>query len=258
MKKVLLALIAAYALYAAVMIWLHPRFIYPFQPDDVVLDGFERVELAGADGTPIYVQEHQGSGPTVLYLMGNAGALAFFDTAFTPHIAADRHVIALEYRGGAGRPGQQSETVLKSDASIAADYALSKAKPVVVQGYSLGSGLATHVASLRPIAGVVLVAPYDRLCKLLSRRGYLPACALPFVQKWKSIDAARLVDVPIHVLHGSEDALIPPSYSAAFDQLPTVTRRLIDGAGHTDIGMFESYQAGLADAFAQIEASSAR
>ncbi len=253
MKWMLLGLLAVYVLYAAAMIWLHPRFIYPFQPDDVILDGFARVELAGADGTPIFVQERKGSGPVVLYLMGNAGALAFFETAFTPHIAADRHIIALEYRGGAGRPGVQNEAVLKSDALIAADYALSLLKPTVVQGYSLGSGLATYVASLRPMDGVVLVAPYDRLCRLLSARSYLPACLLPFVQKWKSIDAARRVDVPIHVLHGSQDALIPARYSEVFSTLPNVTRYLIEGAGHTDIGSFESYQKGLAEAFFQVE-----
>ncbi|MCY4334956.1 MAG: hypothetical protein OXC60_09825, partial [Litoreibacter sp.] len=87
-KALLLGIIGAYLLYAAVMIWLHPRFIYPFQPDDVVLDGFERVELKGADGTPIYVQERKGSGPVVLYYMGNAGSLALFEGAFPPHIEA--------------------------------------------------------------------------------------------------------------------------------------------------------------------------
>ncbi|MEM6595959.1 MAG: hypothetical protein AAF672_14320 [Pseudomonadota bacterium] len=240
-------------LYGAVMIWLHPRFIYPFQPDDVVLDGFERVELKGADGTPIYVQESKGSGPVVLYYMGNAGSLALFEGAFPPHIEADRHIIALEYRGGAGRPGVQSEAVLKSDALVAADYGLQLGRPTVAHGYSLGSGLATYVASQRPLAGVVLVAPYDRLCNLLTARSYLPACILPFVQKWRSIDAARQVTVPITVLHGTEDALISPSYSDAFSALPNVTRKLIDGAGHTDIGTFETYQSGLASAFETLE-----
>ncbi|MEM7472029.1 MAG: hypothetical protein AAF340_11820 [Pseudomonadota bacterium] len=254
LKYLLLGLLALYVLYAVVMIWLHPRFIYPFQPDDVVLDGFERVQITGADGTPIYLQERKGTGPVVLYYMGNAGALKLFETAFTPHIAADRHVIALEYRGGAGRPGVQSEAVLKSDALIAADYGLSLGKPTVAHGYSLGTGLATYVAANRPLDGVVLAAPYDRLCRLLTQRSYLPACYLPFVQKWKSLDDAAQVDVPIHVLHGTQDALIPPSYSAAFTTFQNVTRSLIEGAGHTDIGSFPAYQTGLAAAFAHIDA----
>lgn len=146
----------------------------------------------------------------------------------------------------------QSEAVLKSDALVAADYGLKIGRPTVAHGYSLGSGLATYVASERPLAGVVLVAPYDRLCNLLTARSYLPACILPFVQKWRSIDAARQVSVPITVLHGTDDALIPPSYSEAFSTLPNVTRRLIAGAGHTDIGGFETYQTGLASAFETI------
>ena len=252
MKYALLTLLVLYVAYAAVMVWLHPRFIYPFQPQDVVLEGFARVELEGTDGTPIYVQERPGDGPVVLYLMGNAGALALFETAFTPHIEAGRHIIALEYRGGAGRPGVQSETALKADALVAADYALRLERPVVAHGYSLGSGLATFVARERPLAGALLVAPYDRLCNLLTARSYLPACVLPGVQKWRSIDAARDVSVPIHVLHGSEDQLIPPRYSEAFAALPNVTRGIIEGADHTDIGGFQSYRDGLAAAFDEI------
>lgn len=254
-KSLLLTLLGVYVLYAAVMVYLHPRFIYPFQPQDVVLDGFTRVEIEGSDGTPIFLQERPGNGPVVLYFMGNAGALALFETAFTPHIAAGRHIIALEYRGGAGRPGVQSEAVLKADALIAADYALRREQPVVAHGYSLGTGLATYVAQQKPLIGVVLVAPYDRLCKLLSARSYLPACILPFVQKWRSIDAARDVSVPIHVLHGGQDQLIPPSYSEGFAALPNVTRSIVDGADHTDIGSFQAYQDGLAAAFEDFEAS---
>ena len=247
------AIALIYVAYAAVMIWLHPRFIYPFQPDDIVLGGFERVELAAEDGTPIYVQERLGSGPIVLYFMGNVGSLAYFEGTFTPHIAADRHIIALEYRGGAGRPGTQSEAVLKSDALIAADYALGKGKPLIAHGYSLGSGLATYVASRRTLAGVVLVAPYDQLCRLLSAKSFLPTCVLPFVQKWKSIDLAKTVNTPIRVLHGGADTLILPDYSAAFADLPHAERQIIDGAGHTDIGGFEAYIEGLAAAFADFE-----
>ena len=80
------------------MIVFHPRLIYPFQSADRVLAGFTRNELQGSDGAAISVQERAGTGPVVLYFMGNAGALPFFEGAFEAHIATDRHVIALEYR----------------------------------------------------------------------------------------------------------------------------------------------------------------
>ena len=240
MKALLLILLVAYAGYAALMVWLHPRFIYPFQPDDRVLPGFERVELTAGDGTSVFVQEHPGDGPALVYFMGNAGSLSLFETAFTRHLEAGRHVIALEYRGGAGRPGSPNEAQLKSDALLAADHAARLGKPIIVQGFSLGTGLATHVAARRDVAAVILTAPYDRLCTLMAKAAYLPACLLP-VQKWQSLKDARGITAPILVLHGDKDTLIPPSASRSFEDLPTVRREVIPGAAHNDIGGFPAF-----------------
>ncbi len=253
MKLVLAAALLLYLGYAVLMIVLHPRFIYPFQPDDRVLPGFSRVELQADDGTPIFVQERPGTGPVVLYLMGNAGSVPLFETAFGVHIAADRHVIALEYRGGAGRPGTPSEARLKADALVAADYALRLDKPLIVQGFSLGTGLATFVAANRAADRVVLSAPYDKLCRLMAERAWLPACVLPFVQRWNSMKAARNITVPILVMHGTEDAFIPPIYSASFEELPNTSRVLIGGAAHNDINAFPTYGTALRDFLAPLE-----
>ncbi len=241
MKLALAVIVSLYLGYAIVMVALHPRYIYPFLPDDAVLPGFERVSLESDDGTPIFVQERAGQGPVVLYFMGNAGAVPLFEVAFEGHIAADRHVIVLEYRGGGGRPGVPSEARLKADALIAADYALGLGKPLIVQGYSLGTGLATHVAARRPAERVVLTAPYDRLCRLMAAKAWLPACHLPFVQRWNSYQDASALSAPVLVLHGTEDPLIPPEFSAAFEGLPTVSRELIDGASHADLSLFPAY-----------------
>ncbi len=241
MRLALAVLIALYLAYAVVMVVLHPRFIYPFLPDNAVLPEFERIRLDSEDGTPIFVQERAGAGPVVLYFMGNAGAVPLFEVAFNGHIAAGRHVIVMEYRGGGGRPGVPSEARLKSDALIVADYALGKGKPLIVQGYSLGTGLATHVSARRPAERVVLTAPYDGLCRIMASRAWLPACFLPFVQRWNSLRDTEAITVPILVLHGTEDSLIPPRYSAAFEGLPTVSRKLVEGAGHADLSLFPAY-----------------
>lgn len=246
MKPLLTYLAVGYVAYAVIMVAFHPRLIYPFQPDDRVLAGFTRNVLQGNDGTEISVQERVGAGPVVLYFMGNAGSLAFFEQAFAAHVAADRHVVAMEYRGGGGRPGTPSETRLKTDALTVADYALGFDKPLIVQGFSLGTGLALHVAASREVDRVVLTAPYDRLCRLMMARSWLPACILPFVQRWNAYDMATEVNVPMLVLHGAEDALIPPSYSAAFRTLSPVSYELIEGAGHNDIGSFPAHGAAIA------------
>ena len=201
--------------------------------------------LRADDGTPVYVQEFKGDGPVLVYFMGNAGALPFFAPAFERHIRAGRHIVAMEYRGGGGRPGKPREARLKRDALMVMDHAASLGKPIIVQGYSMGSGLATYVAARRPVRGVILVAPFDSMCRLMSRAAFLPACRLPFVDHWFSLAEAAKIEAPILVLHGAADQVISPDYSTAFETLPRVTRKVIEGAGHDDIGSFPEFGAAI-------------
>lgn len=255
--KLALFLIGLYLAYGAVMVWLHPRFIYPFVPDDDAMAGFERVSMAGADGAPFFLQEARGDGPVVLYFMGNAGAISLFEPGLRPLVDAGFHVIALEYRGGAGRPGRPSETVLKGDALVAADYAFSFGKPVLVHGFSMGSGLAMQVAVNRPIEAMVLEAPYSKMCRLMARRSLLPACVIPLVQKWDNLALATRVTVPVLILHGDEDALIPPAQSQdLLDALPDAYRVIIEGAGHTNTGTDARARREIADFIESVERKS--
>jgi len=131
---------------------------------------------------------------------------------------------------------------LKADALQAADYAIETGKPVIVQGFSLGTGLATYVAARREVSGTILTAPYDSLCRLMAVRSYLPACWLP-VQRWQSLDDARAASAPILVLHGAADGLIPPAFSERFKVIQGLRRLIIPGAAHNDIGAFPAFGA---------------
>lgn len=231
-------LLALYLVWAVCLIWAHPRLIYPFFADRTDLQGFEQVAEVMPDGTEVALQVSDGEGPTILYFMGNAGALNAFGPSLVRHQAAGRRIVALEYRGGAGRPGKPSEQVLKADALFAADHALAYGDPVVAHGYSLGTGLAVHVAARREVLGAILEAPYSRLCALMSRAAYLPACFMPFVQRWDTLADAGDVSAPVLMLHGGKDRLIPSEWGDALGAALSASRRVIvEGADHQTIGL---------------------
>ena len=235
MKRGPLLIAGLYALYAVVMVVMHPGFIYPFLQNDEILQGFQRVELMAEDGTAVSVQEAERDGPIVLYFMGNGGSISAFAPPLRTHLLAGRHVIALEYRGGGGRSGRPSEATLKADALLIADWALAKGKEVVVHGYSLGTGLAVYVAKQRDVAAVILEAPYDRLCTLMTHSAFLPACWLPGVQKWDTLADAADFTTPVLILHGQSDRVIPSERSVALaEALTTVERHVLRGATHFD------------------------
>lgn len=201
-------LIGTYLAYAIAMVAIHPQLIYPFGADP-----FDNIDFGQQVVTDrnIAVGTAQGTDPlAVLFFMGNGGSLAYFTNSLDTHQNAGRTISAMQYGGGGGIAGKPSEAVLKADALAAYDWLTTQhAGPIVVHGYSLGTGLAIHVAARRDVVAVMLDAPFVRLCELMTKAALLPACYLPFVQKWNS--AADLPDLtaPVLIQHGSADQLIP-------------------------------------------------
>lgn len=204
--KWLWAVLLVYLAYGCAMIWAHPSFIYPFGPDRFGAAGWQVQNIDG-----LSLARHEGSGDiAVLYFMGNGGSLAYFTPSLQAHVDAGHTVVALQYPGGGGISGEPSERILKSQALQAYDLlAASHEGGIVVHGYSLGTGLALHVAALRDVRGVVLDAPYASMCRLMAQASYLPACFLPFVQKWQSEALAFAIGAPVLIQHGTADQLIP-------------------------------------------------
>lgn len=213
---VVVALALIYLGYGIAMTLLHTRFIYPFAPDIFTGAGFQATTIAGAGAEPLTVYLRLAArpdAPVVVYYMGNLGALSFFQSIFDLHVAADRTIVAMAFRGGGGQAGTPSEAGMKADALATFD-ALPQMigpvhGPVFVQGYSLGTGLAMHVAARRTFAGLMLDAPYARLCEVMAARSWLPACLMPFVQKWDSLADAGGLTMPVLVQQGTADQTIP-------------------------------------------------
>ena len=196
-----------YVVYALLMIIFHPLFLYPFG-DEAFSDA--RFEPFTVEGAQIQVRGLNDDAPAVLYFMGNGGALAYFRGYLQVHLNSGRGVVAKEYPGGGGISGAPSESRLKAQALASYDWlAAEHDGPIVLHGYSMGTGLALYVAANRPVDGVILDAPYARMCDLMTTSSWLPACYLPGVQRWNSAALADDIQVPVLILHGDADQMIP-------------------------------------------------
>ena len=77
----------------------------------------------------------------------------------------DDDVVAFHYRGYAPSTGLPSAEALIADAPLVYDMALAKTKcaTVVVVGFSIGTGIAAHLARFGRSTGLILVTPFDSL-----------------------------------------------------------------------------------------------
>ncbi|SFS12982.1 alpha/beta hydrolase [Yoonia litorea] len=239
--------IGTYLVYATVMVLAHPRFIYPFGPDSFDDPTFTQHVIEGSD---VHVAIAEGDEETaVLFFMGNGGALAYFTFSLKAHQDAGRTIAALEYPGGGGIPGSASEQSLKADALTAFDWLADRHDgPIAVHGYSMGTGLALHVAARRDVAAVLLDAPYVRMCELMTRASWLPACYMPFVQKWDNAKDVPQISAPVLIQHGSEDQLIPQEHGARLAALMEgegggVLFQPVAGASHNNLAGQAGYRA---------------
>jgi alpha-beta hydrolase superfamily lysophospholipase len=113
-------------------------------------------------------------------------------------------------------------------------------------GRSLGSGVATRVASERRPAQLVLVTPFDSLVNVArSHFGYLPV-GLLMHDRYESASRAHDVRAPVLIIIAADDEIIPRARTealvAAFPA-SQLTVRVIDGAMHNTLDDSREYLA---------------
>lgn len=192
--------------------------------------------------------------PIVLYFHGNAGNLAMRAARFHHFLSLGYGLIAPAYRGSSGSSGTPSETALRRDAMLVwqamADL-LPTTTPdqVVVYGESLGSAVAVHLLAdiggtsasdtIQAPAALILEAPFTSI-RALAERHYpkLAPLAGNLVNRWNTLGHATTLQLPLLVLHGAQDRLIPAEMGRQiFSAAPSQNKDFIhvDGAGHSDL-----------------------
>jgi hypothetical protein len=214
-------------------------------PDQVTLRG---VHLPPADG--------KGNGPAILGFGGNAAdadgtALLLHDL----YPAAD--VFAFHYRGYGGSGGRPSAAALTADALLVHDLAVRRfpGRPIVVAGFSVGSGIAAMLAGRRRVAGLILVTPFDSLTAVAAGHyPWLPVRWL-FRNPLESAEALKGARVPVAIVAAGADTLV---VKARTDALRAAVPRLvydrtIAGAGHNNIYSHPAFGAAMREALAAVE-----
>ena len=218
-----LKLAACVALGFPVLIYfLQERLI--FFPQPVAQDplqanpgaAIEEVSLVTADQVRLrgwLVKATPTPAPLLLYFGGNAEEVSWL--ASTADRYAGWSLLLFNYRGYGRSEGKPGETELFADALQIHDYAAKRAQGgrVAVMGRSLGSGVAVYLAAQRPVAGVILVSPYDSIESVA--QGVYPFLPISLMLKHRfdSLSRAPGIKAPLLCLVASGDRVIPRPHS---------------------------------------------
>jgi pimeloyl-ACP methyl ester carboxylesterase len=170
------------------------------------------VPLAGAGGARLGWTAPLRAPPLarLLVMHGNAGA-ALDRLYYVPALAARGvEVTLLEYPGYGSRPGEPTEESLTA-AALEAVEALAAAgpEPLWLLGESLGSGVASRAARLRPgqVAGLLLVTPFARLVEV-AKHHYPLVPSFLLRDRWAPIEDLTGFGGPVAVVIAGRDEVV--------------------------------------------------
>ncbi|MEO5378215.1 MAG: alpha/beta hydrolase [Magnetococcus sp. DMHC-6] len=151
----------------------------------------------------------------MIYFGGNAEEISAFMLEAMQIV--NWSILAFNYRGFGDSGGHPGEKELFADARSIYDWAVANetihAQPVVVMGRSLGSGVAVHLASERPLHGVILITPYDSIRAVA--QGIYPYAPVDWLLKhpFDSLKVAPSLTPPLLSLVAPGDNIIPNKHS---------------------------------------------
>lgn len=210
-------------------------------PEAAAAAGFTEVKIATADGERLdgwWRPPPAAERGVVLFLHGTPGTVPDQVWRLDQLKHSGLGILAIDWRGYGGSTGNPTELGLRADARAGFDFirAAAPQSKIAVFGESLGTGPAVALARDRPVAGVLLNAPYASVRRLFELRG------LPIPYRWlmkDPFDSEALiggVTAPLLILHGTDDPAIPVAeahrlYDAAHEPKMIF---IADGAGHLD------------------------
>ena len=219
----------------------------------------ERLTLETAGGDTLHGVHVPGSSGTLVLGFGGNAWNADSAAEYLHRLYPQADVVAFHYRGYAPSTGAPSAAALMEDAALIHDRMVERLRPrrVGASGFSVGSGVAAQLAAERPLAGAILVTPFDSLSAVAADHyPWLPVRLL-FRHQMEAAEALRGSDVPVAIVAAERDTLILPRRTEALRAAAgnVVYECNVRGAGHNDIYEMSEFQLAMREALRRIEAA---
>ncbi|UZQ54742.1 alpha/beta hydrolase [Trichothermofontia sichuanensis B231] len=178
---------------------------------------------------------HPDAAYTLLYSHGNAEDLGEVEPILNRWYRLGFAVFAYDYPGYGLSQGRA--TVGNAERAIVAAYdyltqvAQVPPQQIIVYGRSVGGGPSLYLASQHSVGGVILESTFVSIFRVVTRIPIFP------FDKFPNLARLRRVRVPILILHGTQDEVIPLWHGQALFNAAAEPKQAlwVEGAGHNDL-----------------------
>tara|TARA_X000001036_G_scaffold50358_1_gene40142 strand:- start:850 stop:1650 length:801 start_codon:yes stop_codon:yes gene_type:complete len=149
---------------------------------------------------------------TILFFHGNAGSLFNRVHKLNELNKIDVNILLISWRSFSGNKGKPSENNLYHDANKVVEWLNDQGvnnSDIVLYGESLGTGVATELASKNSFGGVILESPFTSIADAAKiYYPYLPVNLL-LKDRYDSKNKIKKINSPILIMHGKQDNIVP-------------------------------------------------
>lgn len=201
---------------------------------------FEGVPLTTSDGETLraWRMTAPNARARIVYFHGNGGNLSNWSPILAGIVKRGYSVFAVDYRGYGLSTGIPTERGLYRDVEAAVTHAWEGAHqtPIVYWGRSLGVSMAAYGATVRKPDGLLLEAGFPSAQAVVRSSPLLAILSVFASYRFPAGEFANRAGVPVLLMHGDHDTVIPYRLGRALHDEITAPKRFftIAGGDHND------------------------
>ncbi len=207
---------------------------------------FEELFLKIEDEATINALHFKAENPkgVILYFHGNAGDLSRWGKITEFFVEKRYDVLVMDYRTYGKSIGKLSEDAIYKDAQYCYDYLLERysENEITLYGRSLGTGIASYLASKNNAKRLILETPYYSILDIAKHRFPMFPVKQLLKYRFPTFQYLPKVKCPITIIHGTEDNVVPFSSGKKLSELESdIDFFTVKGGGHNNLIEFEDY-----------------
>ena len=252
LKRIVVILLAVYVMVGAALYYLQERLLFlPTTLDkDYVYElnyPYEELFFESEEGALINAIHFKLKNPkgVILYFHGNASDLSRWSKVTEYFVDLNYDLLVMDYRTYGKSKGKLSEEAMYKDATYCYNYLLNhySEDEITLYGRSLGTGIASYLASLNSPKQLLLETPYYSILDVARQR--FPVFPVKSLLRYHFPNYEYLpkVSCPISIIHGTADRVVPYESGKKLTELNlnNLSFYSIPGGDHNNLIDFDDY-----------------